>query len=52
MTRRSALAAMAAGLVPIKAFGTTPKQARIIVSLADNQTQGIVKLVCNLASER
>jgi len=32
---------MAASLLPIKAFGATPKQARIIVSLADNTNQGI-----------
>jgi len=39
---------MAASLVPIKAFGTTPKQARIIVSLADNQNQGIVPIKASL----
>ena len=39
---------MAACLVPIKAFGTTPKQARVIVSLADNRNQGIVPIKASL----
>ncbi len=39
---------MAASLVPLKAFGTTPKQARVIISLADNQNQGIVPIKASL----
>jgi len=41
---------MAASLVPLKAFATTPKQARIIVSLADNTNQGIVPIKASLGN--
>ena len=41
---------MAASLVPLNAFGNTSKQARIIVSLADNANQGIVPIKPSLGN--
>lgn len=36
--------------MPLKASATTPKQARVIVSLADNQNQGIVPIKASLGN--
>lgn len=36
------------GFMPLKAFADTPSQARVIVSLADNQNQGIVPIKASL----
>ena len=50
ISRRDVLAGMAASLVPLNAFGNTSKQARIIVSLADNENQGIVPIKSSLGN--